>query len=191
LRRGRGRYLRGRELKRDFEFPAQTSMSTSIAGSNHGPAITEIDSPDSRGRRPLIRKAHVILSERPPIDVNTSDVAGNRCGNTMGMWESDWVSLSVPIRVPANLCSIGVRRRSAIPPIGCSAREMRAPVASPGRQWVTRLDCGPLQPSKAALQGASASKGARNKGSWCGQRCRAIRCWAAPAAVFTVLYSSV
>jgi len=38
---------------------------------------------------------------------------------------------------------------------------------------VTGLDCAPLQPSRAALQGALASKDARNKGSWYGQRRRA------------------
>ncbi len=49
----------------------------------------------------------------------------------MGMWESDWVSLWVgtdPGRGEPVLNL--VRRRAAVPTIGCSAREMRAPVAS-------------------------------------------------------------
>jgi len=57
-------------------------------GSNHGPAITEIDSHHFRGRGGLNREAHLILSVSPPIDVNAWEFAGNRGGNTVGMWEN-------------------------------------------------------------------------------------------------------
>ena len=53
-----------------------------------GPAITEIDSHHLRGRGGLNRQAHLILSVSPPIDVNAWEFAGNRGGNTVGMWEN-------------------------------------------------------------------------------------------------------
>ena len=58
-----------------------------------GPAITEIDAPHLRGRRRLNRRANLILSQSPSTDGNAREFAGNRCGNTVRIWELDRVSL--------------------------------------------------------------------------------------------------
>ena len=84
-------YNRGNKTR--LLVPARASMSGSIAGSNHGPATTEIDSPHLRGRRRLNRRVNLILSQSPSTDVNPWEFDGNRCGNTVGMWELDWVSM--------------------------------------------------------------------------------------------------
>ena len=58
-----------------------------------GPAITEINAPHLRGRRRLNRRANLILSQSPSTDGNAWEFAGNRCGNTVGIWELNRVSL--------------------------------------------------------------------------------------------------
>ena len=65
-----------------------------------GPAITEIDPPHLRGRCRLNRQAHLILSVSTPLHVNAWEFAGNRCGNTLGMWESDCGSPEGRYRIP-------------------------------------------------------------------------------------------
>ncbi len=80
-------------LERDFQSPAPGARVAGIAGSNHGPAITEIDAPHLRGRRRLNRRANLILSQSPSIDGNAWEFTGNRCGNTVGIWELDRLSL--------------------------------------------------------------------------------------------------
>ncbi len=58
-----------------------------------GPATTEIDSPHLRGRRRLNRRLFLILSKSPSADISAWEFAGNLCGNRVGMWELDRVSL--------------------------------------------------------------------------------------------------
>ena len=54
---------------------------------------TDIDSPRLRGRRCLNRRVNLILPRSPSTDVNKWKFTGNRCGNGVGIWELDRVSL--------------------------------------------------------------------------------------------------
>src|SRR5215470_12540794 len=73
--------------------PNASAAGTPLYWWLRGPATTEIDSPHFRGRRRLNRRVHLILPQNPSTDVNAWEFAGNRCGNRIGIWELDRVSL--------------------------------------------------------------------------------------------------
>src|SRR5258705_6851181 len=58
------------------------------------PATTEIDSPHLRGKRRLNRRVNLILSQKPSTDVNAWEFTGNQCGNRVGTWDLDRVSVT-------------------------------------------------------------------------------------------------
>ncbi len=95
-----------------------------VAGSYQGPATTEIDSPHLRGRRRLNRCVNLILSQSPSTDVNAWEFTGNRCGNRVGIWELDRVSLR-SMASGGDRPFLGARQRD----IRCQTRKPAAPGA--------------------------------------------------------------
>src|SRR5258708_5135793 len=97
-----------------------------------GPATNEIDPPHLRARHRLNRGVNLILSQSPSSDVNAWEFAGKQCGNRVGMWELDRVSLR-------SMASGGDRpfRGPGQRDIRCQTRTLVAPgadgTASPAR----------------------------------------------------------
>ena len=65
-----------------------TTRNEKIAGSNQGPAITEIDSPAVRSGRRLIIEPIPSVSEPLPCDLAPWELAGTEQENFVGTWES-------------------------------------------------------------------------------------------------------
>jgi hypothetical protein len=64
--------------------------------SRSGPpaTTTKIDSPHLRGKRCLNRRVNLILSQKPSTAVNAWEFTWNQCGNGVGIWELDRVSVT-------------------------------------------------------------------------------------------------
>jgi hypothetical protein len=90
-------------------------------GALPGPATTEIDSPHLRARGRLKRRVNLILSQKPSTEVNAWEFTGNRCGNRVGIWELERVSVR-----PAASAILWARHRDVI----CQTRTPGAPGAA-------------------------------------------------------------
>ena len=88
-----GKFFRldGSEIVDDIKCLLGSARRPSRSGPPATPA--EIESPHLRGKRRLNRRVNLILSQKPSTDVNAWEFTGNQCGNRVGIWKLDRVSL--------------------------------------------------------------------------------------------------